>query len=259
MIFSRRVALNGNYLDELHDAIVIRSLSDGYPEETENTVNRMGGVGQRVTDQHWEQLQVSVSFAILVQKTELELRQEIFDLVKTWALQKGWLTFDHKPGKRMRVDKVILPAAGDLWNWTNDFVITFIARNVPFWQQESPESVTIDTAMNVSRAVPVAGNVRTVLDMDFVNVSGMTISSLRISVQGNTIQLNGFSLGNGQTLSINHGADGLLRITCNGSSILHCRTEGSADDLYVDPGSRQVTINAQRSGRITLSATGRYL
>ena len=259
MILNRRVALNGNYLDELHDGIVIRGITDGYPEETENTIARMGGVGMKVTDQHWNSLQVTVNFAILIQKIELATRQEIFDMVKTWALQKGWLTFSHKPGKRMRVDKVILPAAGDLWNWTNDFVITFIARNVPFWQQESPESVTIDTAMNVSRYVPVAGNVQTVLDMDFTNVSGMTISSLRISVQGRTIQLTGFSLANGQTLSINHGTDGLLRITAGGASMLNCRAEGSADDLYVDPGSRQVQISAQRSGRITLSATGRYL
>lgn len=259
MILNRRVALNGNYLDEIHEAIVIRSLTDGYPEETENTVARMGGVGQRVTDQHWGTLEVTVSFAILVPKTALALRQEIFDLVKTWALQKGWLTFDHKPGRRMRVDKVILPAAGDLWDWTNEFSISFIARNIPFWQQETPESLVIGTAMNVTRYLTVPGNVRTVVDMDFTNVSGMTISSLRIAAQSSVIQLAGFSLANGQTLSINHGTDGLLRITANGASIMNCRAEGSSDDLYVDPGSRQVQITAQRSGRITLSATGRYL
>ena len=259
MILNRRVALNGNYLDELHEAIVIRSVTDGYPEETEDMVSRMGGVGQRVTNQHWDSLEVTVNFAILVQKTELALRQEIFDMVKTWALQKGWLTFDHKPGKRMRVDKVILPAAGDLWYWTNEFSISFIARNIPFWQQEMPESLVIGTAMNVTRYLTVPGNVRTVVDMDFVNVSGMTISSLRIAAQSSVIQLAGFSLANGQTLSINHGTDGLLRITANGASIMNCRAEGSSDDLYVDPGSRQVQITAQRSGRITLSATGRYL
>ena len=259
MILSRRVALNGNQLDELNDLIVIRGIYDGYPEETENTANRMGGVGQRVTDQHWEKLEVNVTFAILVPKTNLQQRQEIFDAVKVWALQKGWLTLNYKPGVRMRVDKVILPAGGDLWNWTGDYTIQFVSRNVPFWQQETTESTAISAAMNVSRYISVAGMVRTVVDMDFVNISGMTINSLRIAAQSSVIQLNGFSLGNGQTLSINHGTDGLLRITAGGGSILHCRTEGSSDDLYVDPGSRLVQITAQRSGRITLSATGRFL
>ena len=259
MILNRRVALNGNYLDELHELIVIRSVNDGYPEETENTVPLMGGVGLKVTDQHWNQLEVTVSFGIMVQKLDMALRQEILDAVKNWALQKGWLTVSYKPGRRMYVDKVVLPAAANLWEWTKDFTVSFIARNIPFWQQETPDVVTVGTAMKVSRYVPVAGMLRTVLDFECENQSGMTISSLSVQAQGSIIQLAGFSLASGKILSINHGTDGRLRITADGSSILDCRTEGSSDDLYVDPGSRQVQVIAQRSGRMVMSATGRYL
>ena len=49
MILSRRVALNGQQLDELHDAIVIRSIDPGVPNESISAVDRMGGAGSRIT------------------------------------------------------------------------------------------------------------------------------------------------------------------------------------------------------------------
>ena len=49
MILSRRVALGGVQLDEIHEAIVIRSIDPGVPNETINAVERMGGAGQRIT------------------------------------------------------------------------------------------------------------------------------------------------------------------------------------------------------------------
>ena len=71
MILSKRVALGGDYLDELDDSIVIRSVDPGVAHESTGTVNRMGGWGSRLTNQHWESRDVTVSFAIDIPKREL--------------------------------------------------------------------------------------------------------------------------------------------------------------------------------------------
>ena len=66
MILSKRVALGGVQLDEIHESIVIRSIDPGVPDETVQTTSRMGGAGQRITGSHWETLEVAVNFAINV-------------------------------------------------------------------------------------------------------------------------------------------------------------------------------------------------
>ena len=82
MILSRRFSLGGKQLDEIDEAVVIRNVDTGVSHESVSAVNRMGGYGQRMTSQHWESLEVSVTFAINVNKRELERRREIFDAVK---------------------------------------------------------------------------------------------------------------------------------------------------------------------------------
>ena len=117
MILSRRVALGGVQLDEIHEAIVIRSVDPGVTHETTNAVSRMGGFGQRVTGEHWETLDVNVHFAIAIPKKQLEERKAVFDSVMAWARAKGWLTFNYMTNRRMWVDKVIFPDSGDVWNF----------------------------------------------------------------------------------------------------------------------------------------------
>ena len=63
MILSRRVALGGFQLDEIHERIVIQSVNPGTTEENVQTVSRMGGVGPRVTGAHWEKLEAMVEYA----------------------------------------------------------------------------------------------------------------------------------------------------------------------------------------------------
>ena len=136
MILSKRVALGGVQLDELHERIVILAVDPGVPNETIQATPRMGGVGQRMTSQHWNQLDVSVTYGIDVPKTNMALRREIFDAVNTWALRRGWLTTNEMPNRRMYVEKVVVPGSGDLWKWTAQFTVVFRAYNVPFWQDE---------------------------------------------------------------------------------------------------------------------------
>ena len=257
MILSKRVALGGVQLDELHDAIVIRSIDPGVTKESVSAVTRMGGFGQRMTGQHWDTLEVSVSYAIDIPKREMALRRQIFDAVNAWALKKGWLTVNWLENRRFYVDKVVLPGSGDMWAWTDEFTITFRAYNVPFWQDALPAQVSSGTAASGSVTVQVGGNVQSVLDVTFQNRSGMTINSFWVQANGNRITLSSLGLGGSSALTINHGTDGLLRIKIGSTSVYQKYT--GADDLFVNPGNVGVTFAADRAGALTVQSYGRWV
>ena len=257
MILSKRAALGGVQLDELHEAIVIQRIDPGTTQKNISAVSMMGGAGQRITGEHWETLDVVIEFGINLPKREMELRRQIFDMVAAWALRGGWLTVNWMPNRRVWVDRVELPNGGDMWEWTNTYSLTLRAYSVPFWQDETPVTVSHPQITNGSVNIEVGGNVQSVLDLEFRNISGMTINNLRVSAGGNTLVLSSLGLGGSETLMISHGTDGLLRITAGGRSVLDRRT--GSDDLYVMPGTNTVTIQADRAGALTVRSYGRYV
>lgn len=257
MILSKRVALGGVQLDEIHEAIVIRGIEQGVANESIYTVQRMGGWGQRMTGQHFETLDVTVSYAIDIPKTEMALRREIMDAVNSWALGKGWLTVNWMENRQMFVDHVVIPNAGDLWNWTNEYTITFRAYSVPFWQDVTAASAKSGTTAKGTVMLKAGGNMNTPLDMTFQNMSGMTINSFTASVNGRSISLTNLGLGGNATLEISHGTDGLLKMKI-GSTSVYERYSG-ADDLILVPGNNRISFSAARAGILTASCTGRWI
>jgi len=262
MILSRRVSLGGVQLDEIDEAVVIRRVDTGVAHEAVSAVSRLGGFGQRMTSQHWETLEVNVIFAINVYKKDLERRRDIFDAVMAWANAKGWLRTTSQPGKRMRVDKVVLPAAGDLREWTKEYTITFRAYGVPFWQEITPAELAVNSISNGTKSFEVGGIERTVADVTARNISGQTIADITITVGSNTMTFKGLNLLGTETLHIYHGTDGLLRIRAETSSghrnVFSLRTPESADDLYVDPGTVSVKVDSKRAVKLTVTAAGRW-
>ena len=257
MILTKRVALGGQQLDELHDAIVIRSIDPGVPKENITAVDRMGGSGQRITGNHWQTLDVTITYAIDIPKRQMTERRAVFDMVNAWANRKGWLTVNWLENRRMYVDKAILPGSGDLWEWTSEFTIVFRAYNVPFWTDETPAQVVGGIAANGRVVIPVGGDTESVLDVSFRNRSGMTINNFWVQANGNRITLSNLGLGGSSTLNIHHGTDGLLRIDMDGVSVYH--KYSGADDLYVNPGSVAVDYAADRAGTLTVTSYGRWI
>ena len=252
MVLSRRVALGGTHLDSLDNSIAILDVQTGVPHESVNTVNRMGGFGQRVTSQHWESLEVRVTFSIDKAKRELTDRRAVFDKVIKWAIDGGWLTTNQMSGKRMYAEKVVLPSGGDMWNWLAQYTIVFIAYGVPFWQDATATA-------DVSGVLTVPGILKTVCDAEIANGGSSTINSLTVTAGSSTMEFSSLGLEAGETLKITHGNDGTLRIRIYNNntyrSALDKRTGGSADDLYVNPGVRTVSAT---SGTASFSCYGRY-
>lgn len=258
MILSRRIALNGQQLDELYERIVIREISFGGVQETVSATSLMGGMGQRITGEHYETLEVSVSFAIMVPAKDMITRRRIYEEVCRWAMQKGWLTVNFMPDRRLLVDKVQIQGAGDIRDWTGEYSITFKAYSVPFWQDIAAMSVSKTSVSSASFNMMIPGQFRTVADVDFTNTSGSAISTFSITVDGNTIALTGLTLANTKKMRIYHEDNGILRITADGTSVYDKRSAASADDLYAEPGTAAVSMTAGGAGTLKVSVRGRY-
>ena len=262
MILSRRISLGGKQLDEIDEAVVIRNVDTGVSHESVSAVNRMGGYGQRMTSQHWESLEVSVTFAINVGKRELERRREIFDAVMAWANRKGWIKTTTQPEKRMYAEKTVLPSAGDLREWTREYTIIFRAYGVPFWQEASPDPLEVKSITKGNKTMEVAGIITTVADVTAENIRGQTINKLTITVDGNSFIFDSLALGGDESLMITHTNEGILRIRAgkgdNTRNVYSLRKAESADDLYAKPGNITVAVESQRAVKLTVKAAGRW-
>lgn len=256
MILSRRASLDGVMLDELHEEIIIKSIDPGIGKQTISAVDRAGLYGQRITDEHWSTIDATVTFGINTYKRKMELRNEIFDDAIAWALSGNWLVFNTMPGKRLRVDKVVLPSRGDLWDINAEYTITFRAYHVPYWQQATPTTVKKNNITNGSVSIEVGGTAPSVLDIAFRNISGKEITNFSVKAGNKTLTLNGVKLGAAETLKISHGTDGLLKITAGSRNVYSIYT--GDNDLLVKPGVNTVTVNATRAGELTVTNYGRY-
>ena len=148
MIFSRRAALNGDQLDEIHDAIVIRGIEQAAGKDNITATATGGPFGQRITGARRDSIDITVKFAIDIKKRDLEGRNAVLEAVNAWAAAArtetggAWLTVGHKPDRRIRVVLAQPAAEGDLWKWTDDFTIIFRAYGVPYWEQSEANTVS---------------------------------------------------------------------------------------------------------------------
>lgn len=263
MKLTRRAALNGTQLDGLDPSIVIRGTDPGTTKKSTQYTARMGGSGQRPTGSHWDTLDIAVTYAIDLPKKQLAARRTVFDKVNKWALSKGWLTLTEMDGKRVYVSDVTLPSSGDLFNWTDEFTLTFKAAGVPFWQDATATTASIALADSGSGSITVPGIVETVCDAEITNAGDSTIDTLSVTIGNSSFSFTSLGLAAGEKLSIGHWAEtGDLYIRkFTGSvytSVMGKRTGASADDLYVQPGANTITITGG-SVTATVSCYGRYV
>ena len=265
MQLRHRVALDGVELDSLDNRILVLGVSEAAAKMQSNAVSLFGGSGQRLTVEHRDYLDITVRFGLKIRRSADELieRSELFERVVGWAVSGGWLTVNYKPDRRVYVHCAQLPTPGDQYAWTSEYTITFRAYGVPYWQRVTPTSITFNSTQSASRALEISGNTKSVLEMTFVNRSGYAISTAKLTAGSRYIELSGLGLANGETLELDHDEEGLLRIRIRNTggvyrSVMNCRTEGSADELWASPGSIGVTFTAQRPGQLTVRCYGRY-
>lgn len=262
MQLAHRAALNGAQLDDIDPRIIIKGIEGGAGKETVSSVSTGKGDGTRITGKRRDAVEVSVRFSMNIRRDSLEERAAVLEAVNAWAVKGGWLTINYKPNRRLWVDEITTPGEGDLWKRLNEYTITFKAHAVPYWQEESAISASSGSGNSGSGAIAVAGSANTVADAELKNLSGATINTATIVIGGNTMAFEGLGMGNGESLVIDHqivNGKNVIRIRVGGRSAMAMRTEGSADEFEIAPGTCGFSFTARRACRLTVSCRGRFV
>ena len=268
MKLTRRVALNGVWLDDIDGRIVISSVEPADGRENISAVDAASGFGQRVTGKRRSTLDMVVKFRILERgksASGMQGRSEVLEAVNAWAANGGVLTVNYKPDRQLNVILVQAPGEGSLWDYTKEYSLTFRAYAIPYWEQETARSTTIGGGVSsASGTVQIDGSVETQADVSLLNTSGMTINTATVIVAGKSMSFTSLNMGANESLRIDHNSAGLVRIRVRSAtgvyrSVMALRSTASANDFLAQPGSRAISFSAQRACRMTVSWRARFL
>ena len=260
MIMKRRVALNGVELDSLDERIVISGIDEAAGKDSITAVGSAAGCGQRITGQKRDTLDVTVKFMMAIRSDDMAAREELLEAVNGWAAEGGWLTVDHRPGRRLMVVLAPAPGSGDMFSWANEFTVVFRAYSVPYWTDSEATTAVSKNASSGSVSIEVPGNTKTVADIKIENMSGQAINNITVNVDGNEMVFKNLGMGGTAKMTLDHVQQAGLfyfRARIGSTSVMAKRT--GANDFYARPGSRTVTFSADRAVRVTASVRGRYL
>ena len=270
MITRKRAALDGVWLDEVHEAVVIRSIESGDGKTGISAVSSAAGNGQRITGYRRDTLDVTVKFGIDIKRGDMEGRTEALEAVNAWAAAAygsgAWLTVNYKPGRRIRVVLAQAPGEGSAWDWTKEYSIVFRAYGVPFWEDEEEKTADIGSGGALSGSFRIEGSAPAGVSVTLENISGAEIKRIgAVTVNGNTMGFTSLGLMAGEALVIDHGASGLLRIRIRSAdgvafrSAMGKRTPESADDFTALPGETGAGLTSERACRMLVGWRCRYL
>ena len=262
MQLAHRAALNGAQLDDIDPRIIIKGIEGGAGKDTVTSVSTGKGDGTRITGKRRDTVEVNVRFSMNIRRDNMAERTAVLEAVNAWAVKGGWLTVNYKPNRWLWVDEVTTPGEGDLWKRLSEYTITFRAHAVPYWQEESAISASTGTGGSGSGTIAVAGSAETVADAVLKNMSGATINTATIVIGGKSMSFENLKMGSGESLVVDHvitSGKNVIRIRVGGRSALSLRTEGSADEFEIAPGTCAFSFSAQRACRLTVSCRGRFV
>jgi len=249
------VWINNMSLRDADPRIIITNIRDN-PPEIETTFGQYAGRhGQRIMSQFRVQREIGVDFR-LKELYSLSARQKIIDAVCAWA-QPGYLTTSLQPEKRIYVHVTAWPGVVSARDYTEEFSVEFTASAQPFWEDIAAQACVISGAASGAGTLANLGNQDAVCDVEATVTNG-TLTSFSAQVGETSIELANLSVAAGGKVAIRHDEFGNLMIYAGGVSALSKRTAQSADELIAAPGRNDVTITADATVSVTVSARGRY-
>lgn len=261
MILAHRAALNGVQLDSLDNRILISSIDEAAGRDNISAVSLGAGSGQRITGTRRDTLDITIKFALNIQKNNMAGRSALLDAVNAWAAPGGVLTIGNRTGKQLQVVLATAPGGGDQFNWTNEFTLVFRAYAIPFWEDVTATSVTLEQDDSGSGILTVPGSAETVGEALIQNKSGGSLDNLSLTINGHTMSFAGLGLTNNGYLTIDHvmtaGGVYAMRARIGNTSVMAART--GDDEFYLKPGANTITWSADGDVIIQVSAKGRYL
>lgn len=245
------VTLNGRALTTLNDQLYITDLQyegSGYNDAAATIANRDGVLLQ---NRYYQSTSVVVEFELHVYDP-LERHNALTDIV-SWAMQGGILKTSDRAGVFLRVICEEPPLMASAQQWTDRLSITFVAYNPPYWQNDTPDTLTLQSGTGSLYVHGNAGNV----PADAEITAAAAVTSCTLTANDKQITLSGLSLAAGQKIIINHDENGFLQIMQNGVSLLSKRT--GADELLVAcQATNTLGFTANGAASCVFSVRGRW-
>lgn len=221
-------AINGTWLSELSDSIVVTDIREQEAKSRVSTAERLLMDGVRYIRSQRQTLSVVIAFVIWEQ--DVERRKEIMQRVQAWAMSNGdpvRLETNDRDGQMLSVRCSAPPSLASALKWQEELAVTFTAYEMPFWRDLAYSKTTITA--NGTLYVPGMGE--TVVDAEITNTGSSTITALTLTCGETAFAFSGLTFGAGQKLVIAHDDVGVLSAKIGDTSVLANRTVESDDEL----------------------------
>lgn len=254
------VSLNGVELGSLAEELLVLGVEERAPTMAHTTLPRGTRDGQWVTGGARSYLEVAVSFAIRSRRDRV-LRAQTLERVNAWAMGGGLLRAGHRPGRRLRVVCDTLPAAGNAAQWTTEYEITFRAYEVPYWESDAEQVITLSAAQWTGELERI-GTEAAPMRFSARNAGEDEVDALTVTAGETRMEFSGLALAQGEALEVYEDDAGLLCIFITGTDSVRetsaCRMAESDDRLLLTQARTPVTVYAAQELEWTLAHRGRY-
>lgn len=247
------VTLNGVSISTVSNKIIAVRAPEN-PVQNEVIAETNGVLpGRNIIAQRRAVLNISV-YAKIRELYDMPARMEVVNRLNTWAAAGGILKISDRPGMQLPV-KLIKPAApGDIRDYNTEIELTFAANGLPFWQDSSQTAKSLSTG---SGSVAIPGNAPAAVD--FTIICNSSVSTLTLTIAGQTLSFSGIGAQSGDTITITHDDFGRMTAKRGSVSILNKLTALSHDCMVVPHGVQQYSFASSGSITILTYIRGRWL
>ena len=245
-------AMNGVSLHDLDSRIYVENIKEE-PSDQMETANRSGYGVFPLTDTHRDSLLIKIT--CFVKERDRTAREAVFQKILGWCKQ-GWFTKNTRPGQRLYVF-CTKPPSTEAFDLTARMEIEFTAYGEAYWQEITPLSVSVTTAVNSgTHIIKPNGTQECFLEADIKPVGG-ALTSVTITVGTQTLALTGLSVAQNSTLKVYYDELHILHITVGSTSLLSKRTPASVDDIVLTAGQNNtVVLSFNTTCTYTIKARG---
>lgn len=189
---------------------------------------------------------VAVSFVI--REYDTRRRQEIAQNVAKWAANGGWLKTSDRVSQKIYVRPAAFPAVSSVMRWTDALTVEFVAYDYPFWVDECPQSVALETDSAGTLYQP---GVR----YGYVEIeitAGAALSGIDVHCGDTELILDDLNVVSGDIIRVSYTEDHhILQIKQGNTSLLDKRAAESSDDLIANPGLNDISFTTSGNSDAT--------
>lgn len=227
-------SVNGVWLSDLDERIVVRDIREGRPDARVVVAEKPANAGAFFARANRKSLNVTVAFVLW--ERDVSERKKLLDQVKTWAgnnLVK--LKTNDRPGQYLNVRMIEPPVIESAMKWLDEIELSFTAYEVPFWRVEEPvTAVTQGETVNVY----IPGNGEAFADVTITNKGDDPFTCVWIYADEAMVAFKDLYIPKGGTLAVYHDETGILHAKANDQPALELRSVESDDDLIVHCGKQ---------------------